>query len=157
MAPALPATTLATKCYYYMFAYCYGLTSTPSLPATTLADHCYASMFSYCKNLITVPERLPAVNLKTSCYSNMFFNCNSLTSAPELPATTLVEGCYGYMFAFCSKLQYVKCLATNKSATDCTKDWLKDTSSSGTFVKKSGISWSSGSNGIPDGWTIQVE
>ena len=47
-APALPAMTLATYCYYCMFRGCTSLTTAPELPATTLADRCYAYMFYGC-------------------------------------------------------------------------------------------------------------
>ena len=36
--PELPATVLATGCYYAMFAYCTSLEVPPKLPATTLAS-----------------------------------------------------------------------------------------------------------------------
>ena len=102
-APALPATTLAYDCYCYMFGDCSGLTSAPVLPATTLASRCYANMFSYCTGLTTAPA-LPATNLEYGCYSGMFSGCNGLTSAPVLPATTLAIGCYAAMFFGCASL-----------------------------------------------------
>ena len=46
-------------------------------------------------------------------------------------------------------------LATDISASDCLKDWLKDVASSGTFTKAASMtSLPSGSSGIPAGWTI---
>ena len=155
-APELPATTLAENCYWGMFYGCKSLTTAPELPATTLAKGCYRQMFDDCTSLTTAPE-LFATTLAESCYYCMFKGCSALTTAPELPATTLTRECYYEMFNGCTSLKYVKCLATNKSATDCTQDWLKDTSSSGTFVKKSGISWTSGSSGIPTGGTVISE
>lgn len=47
----LPATTLTTYCYYYMFYGCTSLTTAPELPATTLANNCYGYMFKGCSNL----------------------------------------------------------------------------------------------------------
>ena len=38
--PALPATTLATDCYWYMFEEC-PIVTTPDLEATTLTKECY--------------------------------------------------------------------------------------------------------------------
>ena len=93
----LPATSLATYCYYYMFFSCTSLTQAPELPATTLASYCYRSMFSTCTSLTQAPE-LPATTLSSRCYGYMFYNCTSLTTAPELPATTLASYCYEYMF-----------------------------------------------------------
>lgn len=153
----LPATTLAGYCYYFMFGHCTSLTKVPKLLATTLAVGCYCCMFAYCSSLTTVPsDMLPSTTLATNCYWEMFFYCTSLTTAPELPATTLQTNCYIWMFGGCNRLNYIKCLATNISATDCTDSWVSGVASSGTFVKASSMSsWTSGSNGIPNNWTIQ--
>lgn len=99
---------------------------------------------------------LPATTLAEWCYCEMFLGCTSLTSIPSnfLPATTLVERCYMQMFDNCTSLNSVTCCATNKSAYDCTYLWLRGVSSTGTFTKASGVTWSSGSSGIPSGWTI---
>ncbi|MBR4631269.1 MAG: hypothetical protein IKO57_12655, partial [Treponema sp.] len=84
---------------------------------------------------------------------NMFYGCSSLTEAPALPATTLAAGCYYLMFSGCTSLTAVTCLATDVSATDCTKNWLSSVAANGTFTTPSGTNWSSGVNGIPEGWT----
>lgn len=47
----LPATTLATYCYQYIFDGCTGLISAPTLPATTLQRYCYQYMFQNCSKL----------------------------------------------------------------------------------------------------------
>ena len=99
----LPATTLASYCYRYMFYKCTGLTAAPKLPATTLVNECYEYMFHNCTSLATAPE-LPATELASSCYSSMFQGCTSLTTAPELPATTLANYCYQSMFSDCTNL-----------------------------------------------------
>ena len=153
-APALPATTLADYCYNRMFNGCSKLTSAPELPATTLASSCYDSMFNGCSKLTSAPE-LPATTLASYCYRWMFYGCSNLTSAPELPATTLASSCYASMFAECRSLNRIKCLATNKSATSALTNWVQNVAASGTFVKKSGVSWPSGVSGIPNGWTVQ--
>jgi hypothetical protein len=59
------------------------------------------------------------------------------------------------MFEGCTKLSYVKCLATDISATDCTYNWLYNVASSGTFIKAANTDWSRNSSGIPDGWTVR--
>ena len=153
--PKLPATELASGCYEGMFVGCSSLTTAPELPATTLAPSCYSYMFELCSSLTTAPE-LPATTLTNQCYIYMFHQCTGLTTAPELPATTLTYQCYKYMFYKCKNLNYVKCLATDISATECTSAWLADVSSSGTFVKDANMTgWTTGYNGIPSGWTIQ--
>lgn len=99
---------------------------------------------------------LPATALYPYCYFNMFFGCTEMTGAPELPATTLKPYCYNYMFYFCNKLSSIKCLATDISATNCTDDWLRDVSATGTFIKDSSMTnWTTGVNGIPEGWTVE--
>ena len=150
----LPATTLADYCYGRMFRGCSSLTTAPELPATTLANHCYSNMFQGCIKLTTAPI-LPATTLANGCYSNMFSDCRNITTAPVLPATTLASSCYAGMFNSCTKLNYIKCLATDISASDCTFVWVTNVAETGTFVKKQGVTWESGINGIPTGWTIE--
>ena len=184
--PELPATALASSCYVGMFSYCTSLTTVPSnyLPATTLADSCYSSMFNGCTALTAAPElpataltntrwcysnmfkgctslttapELPATTLADYCYECMFESCTTLTTAPELPATTLALGCYQYMFQNCRNLNYIKCLATNRSASLCTNGWVNAVqTNSGTFIKNPNMtSWPRGNSGIPNNWTVQ--
>ena len=156
-APELPATTLAYKCYNCMFQSCTALTKAPELPATTLVSECYYGMFQYCTALTKAPE-LPATTLANYCYQNMFRGCTALTTAPELHTTTLVNKCYLTMFQGCTALNYIKCLATDVSATDCTKNWVISVAATGTFVKADSMtSWSAGNYGIPNGWTVYTE
>ena len=125
-APTLPATTLANYCYYGMFSNCTSLTSAPKLPATTLANYCYQNMFVDCTNLTSAPE-LPATTLSNFCYQNMFYGCKNLTSATELPATTLAVYCYQGMFYNCTKLSTVTMLASDSEITsksNCVCNWL---------------------------------
>ena len=154
----LPATTLALafNCYESMFKDCTSLTTAPQLPATTLTNACYESMFAYCSNLTVAPE-LPATTMRGYyCYRYMFQGCTNLTTAPELPATTLTPSCYESMFQACESLNYIKCLATDISASNCTVNWVLNVPSTGTFVKKASMTrWTTGSNGIPEGWTVQ--
>ncbi len=117
-APELPATTLAVECYHRMFYGCTGLTTAPELPATTLADYCYYNMFNECTSLATAPE-LPATTLANYCYYNMFNRCTGLTAAPELPATTLASDCYRNMFEGCSGLTTAPELPATTLANNC--------------------------------------
>ena len=152
----LPATTLVNYCYSNMFQNCTSLTTAPKLPATTLARSCYRQMFYRCYRLTTAPSVLPATTLADYCYSNMFCDCRSLTVAPELPATNLITQCYFNMFNGCNNLNYIKCLATDISASNCTNSWVSYVPSTGTFVKAASMTgWTTGDNGIPKGWTVQ--
>ena len=140
-----------------LFKNCTKLVSSKNLvlPATTLASQCYYEMFYGCTSLTTAPE-LPATTLANNCYESMFRGCIKLTSAPVLPATTLVYWCYNNMFRDCTSLNYIKCLATDISATDCIYNWVDGVASTGTFVKNPNMtSWTTGKNGIPSGWTVQ--
>lgn len=126
-----------------------------SIKYLSLTENCYERMFQGCTSLTSAPE-LPATTLASSCYYYMFRGCSSLISAPELPATTLAEGCYQQMFNSCSSLNYIKCLATDISASNSTSLWVSNTSATGTFVKASTMSsWTTGNNGIPANWTVQ--
>ena len=98
---------------------------------------------------------LPATTLTNDCYSFMFMQCSNLERAPELPAPTLAKFSYNQMFPFCDKLAYIKCLATDISADRCTMGWTTSVASSGTFVKHPDATWTSGENGIPNGWTVK--
>ena len=60
------------------------------------------------------------------------------------------------MFSFCKKLDSVKCLATDKSAENCTNRWLSKVADTGTFVKANGGDWMTDISGIPSGWTVQT-
>ena len=147
-------TALQSACTFFnLFYCCSGLTDAEYLllPATTLAASAYTNMFAYCSSLTTAPE-LPATTLANHCYNNMFSGCISLISAPELPATTLVTRCYYQMFYNCSKLNYIKCLATDISASYSTSYWVDCVASAGTFVMADGTSWTNGVSGIPTGW-----
>ena len=141
-----------------LFSGCSGLTSAENLvlPATTLANSCYRYMFGGCTSLTTAPE-LPATTLANNCYGSMFSNCASLTTAPELPATTLVYGCYNGMFKNCASLNYIKAMFTTAPGGSYTYAWVTGVASTGTFVKNASATWTTtGSNGVPAGWTVQT-
>ena len=181
-APELPATTLANDCYKGMFYGCISLTSIPNteLPCQSLTESCYEDMFFGCSSLTTAPN-LPATTLANNCYRSMFYGCTALTDAPELPATTLCYRCYEYMFTYCrtltkapelpapilqeecyelmfdgcTSLNEITCLATDISATNSLLNWTRNVSSTGTFYRNiTATDWTTGSNGIPSGWTV---
>lgn len=123
------------------------------LPVTTLTDYCYRAMFANCSELRVAPE-LPATTLATGCYWYMFSYCTSLTTAPELNAETLVTGCYQGMFRNTQHVNFIKCMATDISASGALTVWVDAVAATGTFVKDENTTWSRGSNGIPTRWTI---
>lgn len=134
------------------------ITSTGYKTATTLtAAVAFEGLFSGIGVIGASNLVLPATTLSKECYSNMFGGCTSLTTAPVLPATSLSNGAYLSMFYNCQNLNYIKCLATDLSANSCTRFWVYDVSATGTFVKKAGVEWPSGNDGIPNGWTVIEE
>ena len=144
--------------YSYIFCSIFKMSNVISaenliLPATTLKGSCYRAMFSKASSLTTAPA-LPATTLEQYCYYYMFEE-TAITTAPELPATSLAQYCYGSMFTGCSNLNFIKCLATNRSAMNCLQNWTKDVSATGTFVKDGNTTWNTGLSGIPSGWVIQ--
>jgi hypothetical protein len=155
--PQLPATTLTSNCYSGMFYGCSSLVNATKLPATTLQERCYDSMFHYCDSLTNIPQdMIAAETLGISCCYRMFYSCVSMTSAPWLLAPTLRNNCYQQMFTGCKNLSYIKCLATNITATDCTTNWVNVVAARGTFIKAAEMtSWPTGRSGIPSGWTVE--
>lgn len=94
-----------------LFYDCTVLTSAPELPATQLASYCYFSMFNGCSSLEKASD-LPAETLAASCYEGMFSRCNSLKKAPDLTAEILANRCYSLMFTKCTNLTSVTMLAS---------------------------------------------
>lgn len=98
---------------------------------------------------------LPATTLTEGCYYGMFGNTD-ITTSPVLSATTLTDYCYDTMFYGCTKLKTITCLATDKTASNCTTSWVLGVSASGTFIKNPDMnSWPRDENGIPAGWTVE--
>ena len=134
------------------------------LPATNATRSGYMYMFAGCQGLTRAPE-LPATDLSTGCYHRMFDSCTALEKAPVLAAATVPMSAYSCMFAGCSNLKYVKCLATDISADDCTGGWLTGVAAEGIFIKAEGMNnWTVGPqgkwnevNGIPAGWAVSSE
>ena len=173
----LPATTLADSCYHSMFYGCSSLTTAPALPATTLTDSCYRSMFDKVTSLLTAPAlpattlaancyrsmfygtaitqapALPATTVYDSCYKYMFSHCESLTTTPTLPATNLAASCYERMFDGCTLLNKVITYAYNIASTNCLNRWLNGVAAQGQFFNLGGATYTSGTSGIPSGWT----
>jgi hypothetical protein len=152
----LPAMALSNYCYGYMFYGCTGLTKSPNLPSQTLVGSCYYQMYYGCTSL-TNPGTIEARTLATYCCYGMFYNCSSLTIAPTLWAESLVSYCYYYMFTGCTNLTYIKMCAKSASGYYQMYYWASRISSTGTFVMyQDATAWiSTGSNGIPTGWTVQ--
>ena len=151
----LQATTLADYCYYSMFENCTSIKYGGNLPATTLTQSCYYRMFAGCTSLSNAPK-ISATTLANSCCAGMFIDCHSLTKAPELKATTLVQNCYAGMFNRCYNLNEVKIYAQDPIATGQTSAWLNSVAAYGDFYNYGGASFTTGTSGIPSGWTVHT-
>lgn len=123
-----------------------------TLPNTT-SKGCYSRMFLDCIRL-TKPPVLPAKILSEKCYEDMFYGAYILEKAPELPSDELKTRCYAGMFYGCERINNIKCLASRNVSSQCLDDWVIGVSKTGTFIKKSGITWERGDDGIPNEWTI---
>ena len=72
----LPALTLREACYRALFSWATYLETPPELPATTLASYCYYYMFQ--RTAIRTAPELLAETLVNYCYGGMFQCCTSL-------------------------------------------------------------------------------
>ena len=123
------------------------------------ADYAFYGLFAGAEKLVNNPFRhieLPAYELRDGCYQAMFYGCKGLQRAPDLPAGAVTGFCYKEMFAGCSKLSYLKCLADDISADDCTKDWLTGAGTEATDGKTLATTFpfpENSNDGVPAGWT----
>ena len=149
-------TVMPVSAFQQTFAWAYVLDASNLILPDSTSNNCFDTMF-WNDTLMTTAPKLPSTaELSNYCYKSMFDGCSSLTGNFELPATTLKIGCYQGLFQNCSNLNYIKCLATNISATNCLRNWVSGVAANGTFVKDANMSsWTTGANGIPDGWTVE--
>lgn len=125
------------------------------LPATTLATYCYYSFFYNCKYLVKGVKILPATTLANHCYRSMYSGCSSLERGSDILASSLVSYSLYYMHSNCTSLKYIKCLATSGiNSSSSTTNFTNNVPAGGVFVKTSSASWPTGVNGIPSGWDI---
>lgn len=142
--------------FYQMFYNCSSLTEI-TCENYTIAPGSYTfyQMFAYsgiihhniCSDSsTTLPEYM--------CYG-MFMGCSQLLDYFSIyPAKWFETKSCVDMYNGCSSLNYIDASSiSSPSSTSCAR-WVNGVASSGTFVKKSGSSWSTGINGIPSGWTV---
>ena len=137
-----------------MFIDCSLLTNTPTILAKTVSNNCFQDMFELCTSLVNPPDLSSVTSVRQYGMSGMFDRCTSLVSSPDLLATATYSGCYRWMFNGCSSLNYVKCTMSYYNS-ERTYMWMNGVPATGTFVKKSGVTWESGESGVPSGWTVQ--
>lgn len=91
----LPATTLKNGCCYRMYNYCPALLEAPELPAETLVTNCYAYMFTNCNKLAYVKAMFltePSTSYTNAWLSNV---AASGTFVKNTAATWDVSGSSG--------------------------------------------------------------
>lgn len=127
---------------------------------TTITDtsipYIFRNFFSFCDGLTSMQNLILPQSMADLMYPWFAQWCTNLKIAPKLPEVTLKPQCYRRMFRGCTSLQYIKCVATNISASNCIQDWLLDANTTGIFVKPASISYPTGTSGIPSGWTIET-
>ena len=126
------------------------------------------SELGYYKDNIGVPHLFSGFSIPINASNLIFppfgivctemFRGMPLQESPILPALTGdVSGNssvkYREMFEGCQSLNKITCLDTNPDNYNY-QNWVKDVSSSGTFVKAAGVNWTSGASGIPEGWEV---
>lgn len=152
--PELVAKELSEKCYLSMFSQCTKLTSVPDINIDSFGEYSCQQMFNYC-TAITSNINISAKTLASNCCYMMFSSCKGITNV-VLPNIDMVDNCYNSMFNGCTSLNNVTCLNSgNNNSLLYTSIWLNDVSSTGTFTKLDTSVWSSGTSGIPTGWTIK--
>ena len=121
---------------------------------TISSENTFRRLFYKCTGLTSAENLIFPNNITYMCYEGMFQDCTSLTIAPTI--TKLGSGCCARLFQNCTSLNYIKCLATSYDVNDV-NDWVTGVSPTGTFVKKLGVNWPSGTSGIPNNWTVIEE
>lgn len=144
---------------YRMFAGCTSLVSVPSYTIVSdiaaYGNRGMVEMFRGCSSLEYIPWTI--LGGRNEWYQNMFKDCVSLKESPLLLFTD--GGPYnGFVGAFsgCESLSKITCLGNNQgSAQQNWRDWVVGVAASGTFYKHPDAVWSTGTSGIPTGWTVQ--
>lgn len=120
--------------------------------ATSLGNYAFFGLFSQTKIVSAENLVLPAQTLSTYSYGGLFQYCTRLTTGPELTANNVLDTSYGFMFMGCSSLSYIKC--TMVPAVE-QQIWVQGVGLTGTFVKHPDANWTTGRDGVPEGWTVQ--
>lgn len=115
----------------------------------------FNALFRNDDNLVDASSlQLNAILVPSNAYDSMFSHCTNLESAPIIKGQTFSNGSCNTLFINCTKINRIECHATNPASGQFVQ-WLQDVSVNGVFVKKRGVTWSSGTSGIPTGWTVE--
>lgn len=164
-APLLPATTLKSSCYAFMFCGAVDLLSgVRSLPAKTLVGACYNQLYNGCVSLIE-PSEMAANEVRGSVGGTvnvcryMYGGCTSLVRAPVIHFAPRGDRACQYMFDGCSSLKRVavefSAWPTSEDGSSVIANWLRGVAASGTFVCPATLATETRSaSRVPSGWTV---
>lgn len=154
----IPWNTIPKWGMRWMFYGCTKFTKIPYLPATTVGAEGYHQMFRQCNGIVNVDftEKMGCRSAGEKSFQQIFFQTISLQSI-KIPANINYTGNYAWNSAFynCSALNSVTCLDSNPTTNNTFNTWLNGVSATGNFIKAAGVTWNSGTSGIPTGWTIK--
>ena len=164
--PVLPNfNMLGSACYESMFMNCTSLTVAPKIKSSDTysyvsenGNYCYCNMFSGCVSLVSPPKMMGYDKPDKYYHSgvgtcdSMFIACTSLKVSPVIRYKTLDSSCCYNMFYGCSSLKVIRCGAKYIDS-NATQSWTYGVSTNGVFIKST-ANYSSGPDGIPEGWAV---
>ena len=164
--PVLPnVNRLGSACYESMFKSCTSLTVAPKIKSSDTYsyvsendNYCYCNMFSGCVSLVSPPKVIGYYETDQYYHSgvgtcdSMFIGCSNLKLSPVIRYKTLDSYSCHNMFYGCSSLKVIRCGAKYIESS-ATKSWAYGVSSNGVFIKST-ANYSSGPDGIPEGWAV---
>ena len=164
--PVLPnVNKLGSACYESMFMNCTSLTVAPKIKSSDTYsyvsendNYCYYNMFSGCVSLVSPPKMMGYDNPDKYYHSgigtcdSMFIACTSLKVSPVIRYKTLDSYSCHNMFYGCSSLKVIRCGAKYIESS-ATESWAYGVSTNGVFIKST-ANYSSGPDGIPEGWAV---
>lgn len=118
----------------------------------------YYYMFRECADLVLPPKEISCTSFTEGDrgqFEGMFYDCGSLGESPVINVPTLPKNALKVAFQYCTNIKKVTLLATDISHSNCLQDWLANVCASGTIIKRSTVTLSSGASGVPTGWATQ--
>ena len=87
----------------------------------------------------------------------MFFGCTSLTESPIIYLTNADgSNAMSSMFLGCTSLNKVTTYLQFYKNTNVLNNWLLNVSPTGDFYNLGGARYTTGTSGIPSGWTVHT-
>ena len=159
----LPALTLTTSCYNGMFRGATNLVNGPKvLPALDVSHDGYSSMFEGCVKLVEGPEICATTISGDTALNRMFcMSRNSkvtaaMTKSPILRIINPSEYSNTYQQLFCGNENINEITILAEGTNLSFNNWLSYNGGSGVIKKLSTMTLTTGSSGVPSGWTTQT-